>query len=142
MGVLHVLMQQHLYLDGTPKPGEFLRQKLIDPVVIQPDGIQESGGYLNRTRGSVPAAGRKSNRLGDNSSQAGKVIKPRDLFGIPERSRCGQDRIRQGQRAESNRKVLLGHGQLSCRLASETVSSEPKRKRLPSPRVYPVSGEF
>ena len=74
--------------------------ELLQPVVVQPDGIEQPGTGFNRSRRRVANARLWRDGFGDDSAERGEIDVGLRLARVSKRPRCDENGIRKLQAVE------------------------------------------
>ena len=82
-------------------------EEVVNSIVIQADGIEQSAGGLNGSGGGVAGPGLRGHGFGDNAAQAGYVEKPGHFSHISEGAGGHENRVIQGEAAQPHAQINI-----------------------------------
>ncbi len=86
---------------------QMMFDEVIDPVIVQPDGVQHARGRLHRSRRRIANARQARNRLGNDAAQPGEIDRAGHLTCVAKCARRHEDGILQSQTAESDGEIHI-----------------------------------
>src|SRR5690606_38514077 len=121
--------------------GPVVDEEGIEAVVIEADGVEQTGGGFDGSPGSVAGARCFGDRLGEDAAELAEIDERLHLASVTKRARGSEDGVAERESPQLNGKIGCGHGILpeypgGSQLSQETAS--PRRTirwEQPSPSL-------